>query len=709
MRWRGALWLLLVGSSLAWAAPDESSRRLPKTPLPIQMPIPDAPLGPFGDGIVYQADGTPLAGAEVLAYWADSLSARSHGGSEFARQTTTDRNGMFALNLPEDRDLSYIRAVVRDGKGNQATTLIRPLDGNQPIMRLVMQEETYYRVRVVDEQEKPQPGVKVHVAWPIGPWMSAETDANGEAWVPATQVNEGLLARLPGKGIAHRSIAPPPSPRGNENAKVVEMRLEQARPREVLLTDPDDRPLVGGVVELSGFRGEFNHSYRVSTDDEGRATIDVPMLNGTIVVYKDGHASATVHFAVPDRQTGEIEWQKKIVLPEMVTLRGEVFFEPNLDFDIKWRPHLRVSYSGMNRWVRVHSDTLNVGEPGPFEIKVPAETQLILKAFRQPHDSRAVFLSVPRGQELKPVRLEIMPPVKIQGMVRDAATEEPIADREVEVALFRADPQEMRDYFAEHPLAETDLPLEYWLGARQEKLTVKSDHQGKFELEAYAGYCEFQETERKQVSAVRFDAHDSPKVTVWGVGQAEGNLDVLVQADPAAAEDTLPELWDVICHAQNKTVAQAATETETPMKYRVPRSIAAQTVVGWNKQRTLGIITQTEPGAETVTLKPGPLVKVVGDVVSAVPEMRLSTGNMRVMLMSSAGHGVVVPLEERTVAINRDHSFAIDGLIPGAEYWLTVFHERTWNESDLENKRAFRFTAPEAGTVFLRDVKLRPR
>lgn len=520
--WVGVL--LLVSTSalcqaadedLPPAATDEAQREA--KPVEVMQPsvYQELPIGPFGDGVVQYLDGTPAVDAELVAYLGHGIQYDNLPIN--LRETTTDDHGRFSFELSEEEPRGYIHIVARDGKGNYATGRIHRRKDEVPIARLVLREEKYYHLRVVDENDQPQAGVTVHTVHGFGPLFATETDANGEARLQAFEVNEGILARLPGKGAVHLELAPSPA-RDEKFAKTIELKLEKTAERVVFVHDIDGKPFAGALVEILSFgrvHEDLHSCYQVYTDEKGRAASEIPISSGgRVAIHRKGYQTAKIRFSWPDRLTGKYEAYREVILPELVTLRGEVEIDPEVQVPEGWSPMVTVQYSGRNRWTGLASGSRGIGAPGKFEIQVPVDSYLMLSASQAKLTSDHVFRTVYRGKSPEAIRLRISPPVTIRGQVLVAHTEQPTSGRTVNVTKIGTDlKQQMESYFQSHPLRETDSIPDRWL--HREDKVIRCDEQGKFELQTSAGRYRLQDSNSKEAIELTIQPGETADVVVW--------------------------------------------------------------------------------------------------------------------------------------------------------------------------------------------------
>ncbi len=515
--WIGVILLtasLTVGASTLAAAPGDEPAKRTNPPRPV---LPDPPKGPIGHGIVYQADGTPLVGGQV---WACFGFGMTHGGDPVrVIETKTDANGMFQCDPPAGDTSRYVQVLVRDGQGNYATRQRHWSPRDPYISRLVLEEEKYYKVRVVNENDQPQSGAVVHPMGVFGTRLAATTDASGEATVLATFSNEGLLANLPGKGIAGRDIMPYPRFGRWQDLETIELKLEDATRREVVVQDIDGTPLEGAdveVISLSGVYTPMNSCWTFQTDQQGRAAFDLPVLNGGLVaIDRPGYQRVRVRFQPDYQRTGKIETRRDVTLPELITLRGRVQIDPAVKVPAGHSPRVSVSYSGRTRYNDYVRGNGTIGDgSGEFEIQVPVESYLSLTANQAGLQGDPVFLTVHRGQPPEQIQLTIQPEATIRGQVLVAHTEQPTAKRTVKV--FQTSPdwaRRMKDYFQQHPLPDTELLPRHWFPPKDR--TLECDELGKFEFKTPAGRYGIQEAASKDGTEVIVEPGETQDVIVW--------------------------------------------------------------------------------------------------------------------------------------------------------------------------------------------------
>lgn len=525
MRFRGmSVILLVVLPSLASCQDEQpagspSEEREAEVAPGLQRPpsvvLPDPPRGPIGHGVVYYADGTPLVGGQVLACFGFGL---AHGNPMKVIETKTDARGMFQCDPPEGDTSGYVHLLVRDGKGNYASRQRHRSPRDPYMTRLVLEEEKFHKVRVVDENDQPQPGAIVHVTWGFGKRLASKTDANGEAFVLALQSNEGLIANVPGEGIAHQSNVSFPVFGQRKDSQTTELKLEKAAQREVVVRDIDGEPLVGAEVEvlsLSGVYTPLNSCWHFRTDQQGRATFDLPVLNGGLVVVDmPGYQRVRVPFRIFYPRTGQLVTHRDVTLPELVTLRGHVQIDPAVKVPEGHSPDVRVTYSGLSRWKDTVTGSRTVIKPGEFEIQVPVDSYLKLNADQAGVQSDPVFLTVLRGKQPGDVQFTIQPMAKIRGQVLVAHTEQPTSDRTVRVFKTAPDwPRQMKEYFQQHPLPDSPpLPM-HWF--QYEVKVIQCDEQGTFEFETPAGRYGLQEAASKDGTEVIVEPGETVDVIVW--------------------------------------------------------------------------------------------------------------------------------------------------------------------------------------------------
>ncbi|QDU74260.1 Nickel uptake substrate-specific transmembrane region [Bremerella volcania] len=525
MRWCVFLLLILVTASTAWAAPGDDAPESTKRPEPLKVPIPKAPIGRFGDGIVYDLDGTPVEGAEVLGYW----EYKKHSGMSAypieTWETKTDANGRFSCNPPKHLGDVTIHVLVRDGKGNYASETIHKDGDTQPIKKLVLLEEKYHQVCVIDEDGKPQAGITVFVACPLGPRLAATTDGNGRAYVLSVKLIDTLVARMPGKLAGVQVFGNRATRRSDKINVVTPIEVKRVLPREVVVRSPDGKPLSEAFVAVRAFSvtgyDPLDQSYFTATDAQGRATIDLPILTGGVIkIFKDGYYPQRVEFGKPDWVARKIPVFKEVTLPELVTLRGVVDVDPSVKLDDDESSEIMIDYLGTNPLLGEVYDKLKIEKPGSFELRLPADSQLVLNAYQQQHYSRVNLRVVRRGEEAESVKLKIQSPVTITGIVLDKNTRQPLANHRIIVSEKRCDPQVQEAYFQQHAIPNNDMPRSDYL--RDEGWTsLDSDEHGKFQFNAYSGYITFRASGSDEYILVRFKPGDTPTVTLWADGEEE--------------------------------------------------------------------------------------------------------------------------------------------------------------------------------------------
>lgn len=229
------------------------------------------------EGTVTTPDGKPAAGVTVGLYFKDS-------GSDCPRMKT-DKNGRYRIVASQPGKYTVAAAVAGFVPDWKEITVGK--DRQTVDLRLSKGERI--RLRVVDQEGKPIPGIRVGTSFDFNknncralmldyestghsnPAYFAPTDAEGRwsrFWIPKDQISFDIEKR--GYVRACVSVAP------DEHEHVV--RLLKPNIVRVVVLDPRGRPLPRANVHASVWTEEkdfnANHDYR--TDAEGAAYVALP-------------------------------------------------------------------------------------------------------------------------------------------------------------------------------------------------------------------------------------------------------------------------------------------------------------------------------------------------------------------------------------------------------------------------------------------------
>lgn len=664
-------------------------------------PVPEKmPLGEFGDGVVVDEQGMPVAGVEVSGTWIYYPQSSFNKHPPYLVKMKTDAAGMFSLYPSPEIQVQKLNLIVRDGKGNIGTASQSSIESPKRMMRVQLAPELYYHVEVVDEEGNPCPGVEVRCDTILTSSLTSVTDEKGFAKVVYSNDAYGssyLIATLPGKGFAFERCLNRPAV--GRTPPIVKMTLLPVQPRKVQVVDSQDRPIARAIVAITNMQFKNTHasgiaSYFTTTDDHGRVTLDLPEGQSSLTLYKHGYCSRHCRVQREDFLTKNqaAKTTKSVVLPEQVTLDTTIVNQTG-----KSLYNYQVEIRGTSRWYPRIQETIRFHQPDPFQIHLPVDSHVAIWVTSGNHRSEVVPLSIRSGSSPGPLHLTIEPNRKIQGRLLAVSDGKPIADRKINVASHMVPAAKLAAMWSTTVIP--DLAPPKYDEFRSISLEPVTDEDGYFEFATGPGEFRLQEASREEPVTLVVGLDAPTDVTIWGAkfpwGQVTGQVTLADAAAPVLGN------VEVICQPQNTLRKLRPFHLDDRGKFHAPVSPVPQTVLISSDQTNLAGSATIAPNARSVVVPLKKTVSVEGQFTDTQKGTPVSQGRLYLHLMVAAGRGKWLCLKQQRVEADFKGNFESSGLIPGAQYWLSPRPFTQADRSEAESPDVLAFCAPESGTLDL--------